>query len=634
MIHRTSGDMDKSRQKKEIEDLIIVEQFDQALTLLKQFWRRNRDAASAAWVTGRYEKLRSGLKEPLAVKRIFCLRSFTLEPIVPFVRAEGLLYGLDIAVEFGAFNAYVQELMNSESALYKHSPDIVVCAVQLADFRPDLDFEFADKSAEAVEQIALEIESSFASWLQTFRQLSTVPLLIHTFELPVVEARGILDSRMKHGQRVVVTRINESINALCREHAAVYALDYAALVGRCGVSNWHDHKKAIAYKMPLTPLAILLLAQEWLRFIVPLSNKSCKALVVDLDDTLWGGKAGEEGLSGVALGPQSYPGAAFSQLQRVILNLAARGILIAVNSKNNAVDAMEIIERHPEMLLRTRHFSSVQINWNDKATNMMEIARELQIGLDSMAFLDNEPFERENMRSRLPQVFVIDLPADPMLYAETIHRLPVFERLSLLQEDISRTEYYQEERLRKSFQETAGSLQEFLFSLKLEAEVSEAVPETFERVAQLTQKTNQFNMTTRRYSEPEIKVFSENPDWRVFQIGASDRFGRSGLVGVAITHDQGTTRDIDTFLLSCRVIGRGIETALLSAICRNARQLGVKVIKGRFMATSKNVPAKDFFSLHGFQDSGEGTWCLNLETADVLMPEWIKVTVKTSKDQA
>jgi FkbH-like protein len=357
-------------------------------------------------------------------------------------------------------------------------------------------------------------------------------------------------------------------------------------------------------------------------------GKVCKALVTDLDNTLWGGVIGEEGLEGIQVGSE-YPGAAYRALQRVMLDLYQRGIILAVCSKNNLADAMEVFETHPGMLLRPQHFAALRINWNDKAQNLCEIAAELNIGIDALVFLDDNPVERERVRVALPDVTVLELSDDPMTYAQTLRTAPIFERLALSEEDRERGRYYAEQRQRLELEQSATSLEDFYRSLQQEVEMAPVTPASLVRVAQLTQKTNQFNTTTRRYSEQQITAMAASADWQVYAVRVKDRFGDNGLVGVVITHDAADSCEIDTFLLSCRVIGRTVETAILSFVAEQARTRGMQSLHGWFLPTKKNAPARDCYASHNFQvleerDNG-CLWALDLHSQDIVCPAWVQL---------
>jgi FkbH-like protein len=369
------------------------------------------------------------------------------------------------------------------------------------------------------------------------------------------------------------------------------------------------------------------LAREWLRYLQPLSGKVAKVLVVDLDHTLWGGVVGEDGPGGIQL-EEERQGAPYRALQRALLDLTRRGILLAIASKNNPEDALEVIDRHPAMLLRRQHFSAMRIHWREKTESLREIAAELNVGLDAVAFLDDNPVERRLVRTELPEVLVVDLPADPWQYAATVRDCAFFERLSLSQEDLRRGELYASEKTRVALESSCLTREDFLRSLAQIVEIALVNAATLARVAQLTQKTNQFNLTTRRYSEQQMGDLLRQPGARVFSIRVKDRYGDNGLVGVAITRDQGETWELDTFLLSCRVIGRGVESALLAYVTEQALLAKKTRLEGWFLPTQKNAPAREFYSTHGFQavkETGDGVlWGIDLRAAASVWPEWIE----------
>lgn len=616
--------------RQEVDGLIDSGNFREAHAALGELWRGAGGPALAPFVIARFETVRGKL--PVISCRVVILRSFTVEPLVPVLRGAAAVNGLDVAVHVGGFNAYAQEILKEESPLYRFEPDIVILAVQARDVAPELWRDFADLSPEAITATVERVGTTLGSLVKAFRSRSKAHLVVHNLEVPPAPSHGVLDAQGEQGQGEAVRRINSELRRLAKENPGVYVLDYDALVARHGRLAWHDEAKWFAMRMPIAGACMVHLAEEWLRFMHPLLGRVCKALVVDLDNTLWGGVIGEDGMAGIVFGPE-YPGAAYQALQRVILDLYHRGIILAICSKNNPGDAMEALKRHPGMLLRPEHFAALRINWQDKAQNLREIAAELDIGTDALAFLDDSPVEREWVRQQLPEVTVIDLPEGPIGYARALREIPVFERLTLSAEDRERGRYYAEERLRSELQAKANSLEHFYRSLEMEAEIALVTPETLGRVAQLTQKTNQFNLTTRRYSEQEIAELTADPAWRVYSLRLKDRFGDNGVVGVAITHTRDGACEIDTFLMSCRVIGRTSETAFLATLAEEARSRGAVRLVGWFRPTRKNAPAKDFYPSHGFdcaETVDEGSrWEFDMRRGGIAPPPWIKRQVQT-----
>jgi FkbH-like protein len=613
---------------QQVEKSIAQNLWGEAYTTLRQQWQKEPNVASAAYTVSLIRSFRDHIS--LIPRRLAILRSFTVEPVVPLVRAAAFVNGIDLNVHVGQFNAYVQEILNKDSSLYSFAPDIVILAVQTRDLAPELWSRYPELTALDIQKVGDRALTDLDHWIKAFRSHSNAYLIVHTLEAPLFPSQGILDSQSSSSQVAAIQKINDEIRHIATRYTGVYLLDYDAMIARHGRARWYDERKWLTVRMPIAADHLKDLADEWLRFIHPLVGKTCKALVTDLDNTLWGGVIGEDGVEGIRLGVE-YPGAAFQAVQRALLDLHQRGILLAVCSKNNIADAMEVLEKHPGMLLRPEHFAAWRINWNDKAVNLREIATELNIGVDSLAFLDDNPVERERIRSDLPEVTVLDLPDDPMEFARVLRRSPVFERLALSEEDRERGRYYAGQRQRLELERSASSLEDFFRSLRQEIEISSVTPATLLRVAQLTQKTNQFNLTTRRYSEQQIAELAKNPAWKVYAIRVKDRLGDNGLTGVVITHDAQDLAEIDTFLLSCRVVGRTVETAILSFLIDQARRRGRTHLQGWFSPTKKNDLAKEFYAQHNFhavEQNGRGElWSLDLDKNEIARPEWIQLTV-------
>ena len=611
---------------QQVEESIAQNLWAEGYAILREQWQKQANVASAAHMVSLIQSFRDHLS--LIPCRLAILRSFTVEPVVPLVRAAAFVNGIDLNVQLGQFNGYVQEILDKDSSLYSFAPDIVILAVQTRDLAPELWGRYAELTAPDAEEVVDRVPADLDHWIKAIRSHSNASLILHTLEVPHFPSQGILDCQSSSSQVAAIKKINDEIRRLAADHTGVYILDYDALIARHGRARWHDERKWLTARMPIAADHLKNLADEWLRFIHPLIGKTCKALVTDLDNTLWGGIIGEDGMEGISLGVE-YPGAAFQAVQRAMLDLYQRGILLAVCSKNNLADAMEALENHPGMLLKPEHFAACRINWNDKAVNLREIATELNIGVDSLAFLDDNPVERERIRSDLPEVTVLDLPDDPMEFARVLRQNPVFERLTLSDEDRERGRYYAGQRQRLELERSASSVEDFFRSLRQEIEISSVTPATLTRVAQLTQKTNQFNLTTRRYSEQQIAELAKNPAWGVYTVRVKDRLGDNGLVGVVITQDTEDLTDIDTFLLSCRVVGRTVETAILSFLIDQARRRRRTKLQGWFLPTKKNDLAKGFYAQHKFkviEENGRGTlWSLNLNTNELTCPEWIQL---------
>ncbi len=614
--------------RQQIEARLAQQNYRQAYVHLTELWRTRPTPATASYVLNQAVILRDHLL--FIPCRLAILRSFTVEPLAPMLQASAFAAGIDLITQVGDFNTYAQEILDPDSRLYQFAPDVAILCVQTRDIAPDLWDSFTSLSENKINAAVTRVADTFDELVTQFRRNSQAHLILHNLELPPTPSQGALDSQTAASQVVAIEQVNQKLRQTASKHRGVYLLHYDGVVARYGRSRWTDERKWLTMRAPMAANAMIELVNEWLRFLHPIIGRVCKALVVDLDNTLWGGVIGEDSIEGIKLGSE-YPGAAYLSLQKAILDLYHRGIILAVCSKNNYADAMAVIENHTEMLLRPHHFAVQKINWNDKAQNLREIAAELNIGLDAIAFLDESPAERALIRSELPEVTVIELPDDPMNYAQTLRDCPAFERLTLSEEDRNRGNHYAEQRQRTESRQSATSLEDFYRSLDQEVEVATVNAQTLARVAQLTQKTNQFNLTTRRCSEQQIAEMAADPSHRVYSARVRDRFGDHGLVGVVIIKELGDTWEIDNFLLSCRVIGRTVETAILSFVADKARASGVKQLRGWFLPTKKNVPAKNFYPSHHFQmldETEDGAlWAANPSNLKVTCPEWIKLNV-------
>src|SRR5450756_1818688 len=615
--------MEPGEFRKDVDRAIATGDAALAARMLASAWEVEPGSALAGFVVSRYDRIAGRLG--LLKQRWAILRSFTVEPLVPILKAGAYAGGVALETHLGEFNAYAQEILDHGSALYRYQPDAAVLAVQTRDVAPAL---WRGESA------ADDVLSRFGGWIGSFRKYSKAALIVHSLEVPAVACGGILDAQREDNRAEAIQRINRGLRALAGQHRGVYILDYDALVARHGRENWGDTRKWLTVRLPVASANLPHLAREWLRFLHPLAGKVAKCVAVDLDNTLWGGVIGEDGMNGIRLGAE-YPGAAFQELQRALLDLKRRGILLAVCSKNNPADAMEALNGHPGMVLRPRDFAAMRINWNEKARSLREIAAELNIGLDTIAFVDDNPVERKQVREQAPEAIVIHLPQDPMGYAQAVRDCPWLERLTLSEEDRQRGEYYAAQRERVELERSVTSKEDFYRGLEQVAEIAPVNAQTLARVSQLTQKTNQFNLTTRRYTEQQVAEMADSPGWRVWSLRVNGRYADNGLVGVAIARVNGEVCEIDSFLMSCRVIGRTLETALLAHLAADAREWGAKILQGWFLATKKNAPAREFYRDHGFEvaeRTEEGVlWRLDLQKTEIRTPEWIKQIMAADK---
>lgn len=615
------------RMREAINEALDAGRYGEARSTVEMLWKGQPTGAVANYVLQCVSRWRPAL--PGRPWRVYLLRSFTLEPMIPLLRAAGALEGLDLTVGAAPLGTYMQEVLSEDSDLYRFHPDTVIVAIQTRDIAPSL-WENGVPGA-ALTAVADYVIDQYTTLIQTFRSHSRADLILHSLEEPVHPSFGVFDAQCQDGQAAAVQSINRSLRRLASRWPGVYVLDYDRLVAAHGRQNWHDERKWLLVRLPIRAEYQHLMAHEWLRYLVPLAGCGAKVLVSDLDNTLWGGVLGEDGHEGIQVGLE-HPGAHYRALQQVLADLSRRGILLALCSKNEESEALATINRHPGMLLRSTAFAAIRINWTNKAQNLREIAQELNVGLDSLAFVDDSPIECERVRRELPEVTVIELPAEPAAYAAAVRRHPAFERLALSKEDSARGEMYRAQRARALAQGQSGSIEGFYESLRQELAMSPVEPVHEQRVAQLTQKTNQFNLTGKRYSELEIHDLARRKDACVFQVSVRDRFGDNGIVGVIVLLHSGDAGEIDAMLMSCRVIGRTVETAMLATLVQYSRELGLHFLEGTFIPTAKNGPAKNFFSDHQFElieSSATGSrWRLNVERNSVVAPPWIRTSLR------
>lgn len=545
-----------------------------------------------------------------------------------FVKAHSLKVAAEIYM--GGYNQYNQEILNDKSELYEFNPDIVFLFIDMRELLGNAFFSFY----ELTEQEKAEL---FKSKLDNLRALVSKlskklggKIVLHNFEVPLESPLGLIDNKQTLGFIDFVKKLNFELAQSLRENSQIFVFDYELFCSRWGKENIFDYKIYYLGDIKLRLEFLPALCDEYISYIKPLLGLNKKCIVLDLDNSLWGGIIGEDGIDGIKL-DQAPQGRPFLEFQKYLLSLFHRGIILAINSKNNPEDALDVLRKHPNMILKEEHFASIRINWGDKISNMKAIAEELNIGLDSLVYFDDDKSNREMIRTALPEVAVVDLPEDPALYLKTIMDLDDFGSFYLSEEDRKKGQIYTDQRKRQELATSVTDITEYLKALEMVVTLEKANSFTISRVAQLTQKTNQFNITTRRYSEEQIKSFAADKNYLVFSAKVEDKFGDNGITGVGIIKKEKDNWLIDTFLLSCRIIGRDIEKVMLAYIAEMAEQENATSLHGEFIRTEKNAPAKDFYKNSNFKLLEETDtyqkWSLPLKDKP-LYPEFIKVIKK------
>ncbi len=574
-------------------------------------------------------------REGVRVFRVALTGTGTLAPLGAHLRVACAGSGLHPAVYVSEFNQWAQDLLPAGSALYEFAPDLIILFLDPAALFP----KTVSSEPRTVAEVAVERDAGLAQIrdILTFaaRNAPSAAFLLHTFALPDYAPLGILDAISEDGQRAHFEAMNRGLAAMLRrDFPRVLLLDQERTEARHGKSRVRDDRLWYMASMPLSESFLPVMAAEYIRTIRPLTGLTRKCVVLDLDNTLWGGVAGEDGLHGIKIGGTAAPGNAFADFQMALNGLRRRGILLALCSKNNPDDVWPIFDTHPDIPLKREHFAAARINWQDKATNIREIARELNLGLDSLVFLDDNPAERGLVRQELPGVLVPEMPRDPAYYTRLLLGLDVFETLALTDEDSRRSQLYAEQQARKEYEErvtgdSPTDLDAYLAGLEMTVTLAPATAFTVPRIAQLINKTNQFNLTTRRYTQAQVEALARpEVPWGIYAVSVADRFGDSGLTGAALVKEDAGVWEIDTFLLSCRVLGRGVEDAFLTYLIAEARAAGMTCLRGEFLPTAKNAPASGFYERVGFHAVSENAWELRLDQPEAAKsyPRWLSVT--------
>jgi FkbH-like protein len=443
------------------------------------------------------------------------------------------------------------------------------------------------------------------------------PIILQTLAADPDAIQFNTDLGLPGSPRYLASEFNRRLVQLSRQESRL-VLDVNALAGLVGQSAWSAGRYWYAAKYPFATAMIPLYADNVMRILAAQMGRSRRVLVLDLDNTMWGGIVGDDGIEGLALGNGSALGEAHSALQRMALSLKERGIILCVSSKNDEAIALDAFRNHPEMILKEDDIVAFRVNWEDKAANIKAIADALDLGLDSFVFLDDNPAERKRVRDALPAVAVPELPEDPSDWLPVFQAAGYFEQAGFSKEDQLRAGFYKANALRAAQLERIGDHNDYLRSLGMTLSIAPFDGAGRKRIAQLISKSNQFNLTTRRYSEAEIAALESRPDVFTIQARLEDIFGDNGMISTVICRQAGQAWEVDSWIMSCRVLGRRVEETILQYLVEQARLRGISAITGRYIPTAKNGLVRDHFSRLGFvqagtQEDGETTWQLSID---------------------
>lgn len=564
---------------------------------------------------------------PLQKKiKISLLSSFTINGLSESLKVKCSKKQISCSTYVANYNQYNQEILDKNSDLYIFSPDITFLILDTRSIFGDLfHFPYSITKSERKSFVDKKI-NEILNLVNKFNENTSSKLVITNLGLPNYSPHGIAEMKTSYGFHDAVMDFNKKLKDNLIKLNSVHVFDFFNFIIKHGENNVFDFQNYLFGDIKISLNYIPHLAHDFIPYIISFLGLTKKCIVVDLDNTLWGGIIGEDGFDGIRLGPQP-PGNTFIEFQKHLKALSQRGIILAINSKNNFDDAIEVIRKHPHMILQENDFACIKINWNDKASNMREISNELNIGLDSLVFFDDDPINRELIKKTMPEVTTPDMPHDPSLYSKVLQSIQDFSTFQITSEDSNRGKIYLEQKQRTESENLSDNIDDFLKTLNLEINIKKTNSFTIPRISQLTLKTNQFNLTTKRYQEDEIKKFSEDHKILIGCAQVKDKFGDNGITGVFIIKKTNSNEWIlDTFLLSCRVMGREVEKAILYFIINEAKKNNVKKLIAKFIPTEKNKPIENFLPNSNFIKEND-YWIYNLEIP-FNMPDFLTLRVE------
>ena len=545
------------------------------------------------------------------VIRIALLADCATQHLATIMRAVAARNNVQAEVYEGNYDGVDLEILDSASALYELNPQYVVILLSSEKLKARL-YAAGDRRTFADETVG-RLENLW----RAFRANSQATIVQSTFVLPSERAFGNYELKVADSVGSIFTEINYRLAVKARETKNVLLNDIDFLAASVGRAQWLDARMWNMAKTPCRLEHVPLLAQSLLDTVFAASGLITKCVVLDLDNTLWGGVIGDDGLEGIALG-EFDEGEAFVAFQKFLRELKRRGIILAVVSKNEHANAVLPFREHPHMVLKEEDISVFVANWDNKADNIRLVQKTLNIGFDSLVFLDDNPFERNIVREFLPEVVTPELPEDPSLYLQSLASLNLFETASFSEADLQRADQYREEARRELTKTQFTNINEYLTSLAMEIRLERFNAFNLPRIAQLIQRSNQFNLMTRRYGEAACEAMMKDPSLAPLTLRLADKFGDYGLISVVILKHAGEDLEIDEYLMSCRVLQRGVESFAMNNIFAYAARLGAKRVVGHYIPTAKNDMVKGFLKSFGFEkvadgDGGASQWALAVD---------------------
>lgn len=528
---------------------------------------------------------------------------------------ELFLLNYDIKPSFyeSEYNQYFQEAMFENKELDEFEPDIIFIHTSNRNIT---NYPTILNTSEEIDNLLYQEYQKFVGIWENLSKKYNCPIIQNNFEYPFYRLLGNKDATDIHGKTNFITRLNLEFSKYADSHNNFFINDINYQSSLYGLEKWSDQFYWHMYKYALAVPAIPLLAFNVANIIKSIYGKNKKGLVLDLDNTLWGGIVGDDGVDNIKIGKDTSEGQVYYEFQNYIKELKQMGIILNINSKNDYENAISGLE-HPDGVLKKDDFVVIKANWLPKSKNMLEIANELNLGVDSLVFVDDNPAERTIINQHIPSVKTPEMKS-PETYINTIDRAGFFEVTNLSKDDLKKTQMYRDNMERNRIMASFTNYDDYLKSLEMHAKIESFIPLYMARIAQLTNKSNQFNLTTKRYTQAEIEEVSNDDNYLTLYGKLEDIFGDNGVISVVIGHINKTILDIDLWIMSCRVLKRDVEKAMLDVLVKRALEKGIKEIHGYYYPTAKNGMVKDFYELQGFtkikeDDKGNTEWILKID---------------------
>lgn len=548
-------------------------------------------------------------KPELADMRIAVVGGSTTTEIKDILELFLLKAGIRPVFYESDYNRYYEDIMFENNKLKKFSPEVIYIHTTIVNITR---FPSLNENKEDIERL---LDAEFNKHLSLYERIDErfgCIIIQNNFELPHYRTLGNLDCSNIHGRTHFINKLNHRLAEYANSNENFYINDINYLASWFGLERWHDKHFWYSYKYAMNYEAIPLLAHNLASIITAIRGMTKKCLVLDLDNTLWGGVVGDDGIEGIEIGKETPIAEAYTEFQQYVKELKARGIILAVCSKNEEENAQSGFS-HPDSILELDDFMVFKANWEPKHENIVDIATALNIGIDSLVFLDDNPAERDIVRAQTPAVSVPEIGSNVARYIDILDKACYFEAVSLSGDDFNRNRYYAENVTRKAIESHFEDYDSFLESLEMTAEIRPFMPLYLDRITQLTNKTNQFNLTTKRYTFSEIESISNNPDYISLYGRLRDKFGDNGLISIIVGSVQEKELHLDLWLMSCRVLKRGMEFAMLDSLVEACRKRGVKTIYGYYYKSAKNQMVSEFYKGMGFihlslNENGDSIW--------------------------